>query len=126
VGLMDRGMAAHARRKKVTDGRWVTYTRGTEAINLTAWLDEATSRRLTEDPAAVAVTASEKTFVFSKADLVIGGAEVLPQKDDRITETIDGQDIAFELRPTQDDPGWNWFDINRTMLIVRMTRVKVK
>lgn len=126
MNLMARGMAAHIRRKKQTDGRTVTYSRGREAITLIVWPDAAESRRLTLDPVDTAVNVSDRTYVFAAADLVMGGTTVLPEKDDRITETINGEELAFELRVTPDNPGWNHFDNTRTMLIVRMKRVKPK
>ena len=38
MGLLDDGAAALIARKKESDGRQVTYTRGIEAITITAWL----------------------------------------------------------------------------------------
>lgn len=121
--LLDQGAAALIERQEQAAGRRVVYQRGNTAINLTAWPGDARFTRTPEEPGTVYVNA-DKAYLFDRSALVIDGARTLPEADDRIGERIRGEWCWFEVRPTADDPGWNFQDpATRSMICVRVQRV---
>ncbi len=117
--LLDRGIAAHTARMKTGAGRVVVYQRIVDgvlsAVNMTVWPGTATFQRDVADPGASVVQA-DKCYLFAVADLYLGGANVLPVKGDRIIETIDGQDVTFELMNEKGRPVWEFNDHTRQIL----------
>jgi hypothetical protein len=123
VALLDRGQAALLRRQKQAAGRDIIYSRGSEAITLTVWIGDNAAFSRTEEPAAT-VSWNERDYLFDAADLVMAGQQTTPKKGNRITETIDGQDVAYELRPRDAEPAWRYSDPMRTTIRVHLIRVK--
>lgn len=122
--LLDQGAAVLIERQQVAAGRSVVYMRGEKAIKLTAWPGDARFTRGLEEPGTVFIEA-DKAYLFARDELVIGGSRTLPQADDRIIERIRGEECVFEVRPTADDPGWNYQDAGtRRMICVRVQRVE--
>lgn len=123
MGLLDRGRAALVRRQQRAAGREVVYSRGDEAVTLTSWPGSSTLTAAIEDPGSVVVQ-SDRCYLFAAADLYIGGANVLPMRGDRITETIEGEECVFELMYQDGRPQYEWNDITRKILRVHTKRVK--
>jgi hypothetical protein len=121
VGLLDDGAAALIDRKQVSDGRSVTYSRGLKAITLTAWLGNTLFARNTDEPGA-SVVWGERDYVFAVSELVIDGQQVMPLKDDRIAEVIDGQEVTFEVSTPTGEPPARYLDLTRTMWLVHTKR----
>lgn len=125
-GLLDRGIASHIRRQKLAAGREVVYQRTTNgvvaSVELTAWPGTATFERTDNDTGATVIQA-DRCYLFATNDLFIGGANLLPLKGDRITETIDGQDVTFELMFDKQKPVWEFNDHTRQILRVWTKRV---
>lgn len=122
--LLDAGAAALIERQKIAAGRRVAYQRGEDAISLIVWPGNAAFTRSAEEPGNVIIN-SDKAYLFDRDDLVIRGAKTFPQADDRIIDRIKGEDCVFEVRPTHDDPGWNFQDEGtRSMICVRVQRVE--
>lgn len=121
MGLLDDGAAALIARKQLADGREVTYSRGTKARTLTAWLGNTLFARNTDEPGA-SVVWGERDYVFAVADLVLDGVQVVPLKDDRITEVIDGQEVTFEVSTPTGEPPARFLDLTRTMWLVHTKR----
>lgn len=111
---------------KAMAGRQIVYQRTTAgvlaAVNLTAWPGKSEFEVATND--GVAVSTADRCYLFAAADLYIGGANVLPEKGDRIIETIDGQDATFELMLDKSRPVWEFNDLTRTILRVWVKRVR--
>lgn len=121
MGLLDRGQAALNRRQKQAAGRVVTYSRGTEAVTLTAWIGSTAYTRTTDDPGA-SVVWSDRDYLFAAADLRIGGRQVTPEKDDRITEVVDGAEVVFEVSTAPGEPPYRFSDQTRTTYRVHTKR----
>lgn len=121
MGLLDDGAAALIERKQTADGRRVTYSRGQKAITLTAWLGNTLFARNTDEPGA-SVVWGERDYVFAVADLVIDGVQVMPLKDDRIAEVIDGQEVTFEVSTPTGEPPARFLDLTRQMWLVHTKR----
>lgn len=120
----EAAQAALIRRMKSKAGRPVTYTRGAETATLTAWQGNTLYSVATKEPGANVVR-GERDYLFATADLVIGGATVLPQKGDRITDTEpDGTPVTFELQTPTKEPVWRFSDQTRMVVRVHCKRVK--
>lgn len=98
-----------------TDGVAVTAVTGQEA------------RDLATRPAgsAVRVNNRERDYLIVLADLTAAsaGAFTLPAEGDRITETIDGREVTFEVSKRDGEPCWRWSDRERTRLRVHTKQV---
>lgn len=111
---------------KTGAGREIVYQRTTDgvlaAVNLTAWPGTAVFTR--ESPDGVTTIQADRCYLFTAADLYIGGANVLPEKGDRIIETIDGDDLTFEVMLDKGKPVWEFNDHTRQILRVWTKRVR--
>lgn len=123
MGLLDRAASFLATKQQQAYGRTITYARGAETATLTAWLGTSFFARSTEDPGASLVT-SERDYMIAAADLVIGGSQTVPQSGDRILETVDGEELIFEILVTAGEPGWRYSDQTRQIIRVHTKRVR--
>src|SRR6185437_6290915 len=121
MGLLHRCQAALVRRQKQAIGRRVVYTRGDSGVMLEAWLGNTLFARNTEEPGA-SVVWGERDYLFLAADLVIDGRMTLPMLGDRIIETIDGEEVQFELQTATGEPPWRFSDSMRTTIRVNTKR----
>lgn len=123
MGLMDRGAAALIRRMKESAGRTVTYTRligGT--ITLTAWVGNTLYSRTTEEPGA-SVVWGDRDYFCAVADLAVSGVAFDPAEGDRVTETIDGVPVTFELQTPTGEPPYRYSDQTRQIWRLHCKRV---
>lgn len=109
------------RRKKQADGRSVTYTRGDSSLSLTAWLGRTLFSRLASPGVGgAAVEWGDRDYLVAVADLTLGE----PALGDRITETINGTAVVFEvLTPDTGEPAWRYSDPTRTVWRIHTKRV---
>jgi len=104
-------------------GVGITYARGAESIGITATVGRTVFSSLAEG--APRVEFGERDYLILAADLVIGGGTSEPAIGDRITETIDGSDVVFEVvTPETGEPAWRWSDPQRTVWRVHVKRQK--
>lgn len=124
ANLLQRGLDYLVRTMEsaaAVDGG-VTYTRSSETVSLTAWVGRTVFRRNTQERAAIIF--GERDYLFQAADLVLGGTVTVPRKGDRITETVNGQSLVFEVMPPEsDEPVWRFSDQLRTVIRVHCKRV---
>jgi hypothetical protein len=121
MNRMQAATAALISRMKATNGVEVTYTRGEDAVELTAWPGRTVFKRNMQEAAAILF--GERDYLMAAAELVIGGSMVTPKKGDRITETIDGQLVTFEVQAPSDEPVWRYSDKTRMVLRIHCKRV---
>lgn len=113
MSLRSRGAAALTRRLLQSDGVEVTYTRGAQSEIITVWIGNTLFARTLDEPGA-SVIWGDRDYLIPVASLVIGGTATTPQKGDRITETIDGVPVVFELQTPTGEPSWRHSDQDRT------------
>ena len=95
MGRLSAGMARLASRQLEVNGESITYTRGAEALPLTA------VRGRTKQPAdgtnnRTTVESSDIDFLLPPSELVFGGVVSEPLKGDRITAGTE----VYEVWPT--------------------------
>lgn len=104
----------------------VTYTRasgtgaGTAALTATPMREQPDA---TAQPSPGTRSADrQREYVIVYADLVAGGFGE-PVEGDRITETVNGAAVVFEVVRNRLEPAWRWADQQRTRVVVH-TREK--
>jgi hypothetical protein len=114
MGLMNRAQAMLNRNLGTAAGVSVTYSRGNEAVPLTAWVGrtQALTDGRSQTP-QVKVDIGERDYLIPVAELHQSGFGE-PQKGDRITEVLNGCEVTFEVSPAEGVPAWKWSDAERT------------
>ena len=76
-------------------GETVTFQRGNLSVNVTAVPGK--TQLYSDDGAGARIEAVADDFRVRAADLILGGAVVIPQSLDRIILTLNGQILAYEV-----------------------------
>ena len=124
--LIDRGQAALNRRMKQAAGRTVSYVRGATTLILTAWLGRTLFAREPMEPGGAAAVWGDRDYLIAVADLadIAPPAIGIPAKGDRITETINGVPVTFEVStPDTGEPCQRFSDQTRTVYRIHTKRV---
>ena len=127
MALLQRGQAMLNRTLVADAGVSIVYARTvtdvTTTATLVAWVGRTLFAGQTSQNAARAEW-GERDYLIPVAALVIGGVPVTPQKNtDRITETINGVPVVFELQTPTGEPVWRFADQFRTLYRVHCKRV---
>lgn len=120
--LISRGMEFLARSLGQAAGVEVTYARSAASVTLTAWVGRTVFARTQSEPGP-SVIFGERDYLIPVADLVLAGSPAVPARGDRVTETIDGQAVTFEVAPVEGEPAWRYSDPARTLYRVHCKRV---
>lgn len=101
----------------------LTYSRGALSAPLTtAWVGRTLFAGQSQSSGARAEW-GERDYLIPVASLALGGVLVTPSKNDRITETIGGVPVVFELQTPTGEPCWRFSDMYRTLYRVHCKRV---
>lgn len=122
MSLISRGQAALNSWLTTAAGVSITYTRGAQSTTLTAWVGRTAFARTSSEPGAALIW-GERDYLIPVASLTLGGTGVVPTKGDRITQTIDGADVVYELMAMPGEPLWRYSDPTRTVYRVHCKRV---
>lgn len=93
--LLEDGISAHFDRVKDAAGVSITYSRNADAVTLTAVPGETTFEATDQTGAVVQVISQD--FIFEQSDLVLNGTTVTPQRNDKITRTVNGATRTYRL-----------------------------
>ena len=93
--MLEQGAAWLDAMRTKHASRTVTYTRGTDAVELSATLG-ATSYEVA-DEFGVTVEAKATDILVSAADLVLAGGQVQPEPGDQVHVTIGDEVHVFEV-----------------------------
>lgn len=120
----DAGQAALIRRQKAARGVSATYTRGSTAVPLVVWDGRTLFSRQPKEPGGAAAVWGDRDYLFAVSDLVAAGIPGTPQLGDRVTETIGGTAVTFEITtPDTGEPAVRFSDQTRTVWRVHTKRV---
>lgn len=124
MGLLDDGQAALIRRMKAAYGRTVNYTRGAVANQVVAWLGRTLFARSASEPGGATASWGDRDYLVAVADLAAAGVSGGPQLGDRVTETIAGAAVTFEvMTPDTQEPAVRYSDATRTVWRIHTKRV---
>ena len=115
--LFDRATIWLAAKTQSAAGRSVVYARPGVRLSIN-------STRMSEDEQAIDATGAmvivrQHSFVIIAADL----AGLEPRSGDRITETVAGAVMTWEVMPHAGSPCWKWEDDGGLMLRVFVKEV---
>lgn len=103
--------------------RLIGYERGSDATVLPATVGRTVFR--TDDGYGAQVRTEARDYLILAADLVLPGAGLtLPQRGDRIRETIGtGAAVIYEVMAPGDEPAWRYSDAYRQTLRIHTKQV---
>lgn len=127
MGLLQDGQALINRTLAADAGVSVVYSRTvngvTTSVTLTAWVGRTLFAGSNEANGA-RVEWGERDYLIPVSSLMLGGILTLPARNtDRITETIGGVAVVFELMTPTGEPVWRYSDQYRTLYRVHCKRV---
>lgn len=123
--LMARGMAFVGEKLATAAGVSVTYQRANVSATLTVVPgdQQAVAVRLGQVPQGSS-SWMERDYLIDAADFAAAGFDGTPALGDRITETLAGESVTFELmRPSGGGQPWNWSEPERLTYRVHAKRV---
>lgn len=124
--LMDRGLSMLTRNLKAAAGVTAIYTRGTYSVTLSGSTSVVVGNTLfkLQDANGLRMMWGERDYLIASADLILNGSATEPAENDRITETINGTSMTFEVLPiATSEPAWRWSDPSRSVYRIHVKRV---
>jgi len=117
-----RDLALLRAQRKAHMGTAVTYRRGADSVEVTATIGETPFRIAQGYGAEIVVRMRD--YLIEAADLVLDGAEVLPEAGDRIEEVVGDDTYVHEVMgPGNGEPPWRWSGPDRGTLRVHAKHV---
>lgn len=102
----------------------VVYVRGTDSVDLTA-VPAGTTFQVT-DKDGVTSWERGKDYIFAASDLVLSGDTVLPQRNDKIKETIGGKVFVWTTTGSSTARVYRFSDPAQTTIRLSMKLDKVE
>ena len=121
--MIQQGMACLAEKLKAHASTPVLYRRGAEEVTVQAVVGRSLLK-LDDGYGGVRVTWTDRDFVIAAQDLILGGNVTLPQRGDRIEQTIDGVTHVFEVAAPGGEPEWRWSDPHQIMLRIHTVKLE--
>ena len=101
--------------------RLVTYKRGAETIVVSATIGRTVFE--IDDGVGVSTQYEARDFLILAQELMLGGERTLPQRGDRIQETVGDQSIEYEVLAPGKEPCWRYSDPFRKTLRIHTKQV---
>ena len=121
MDLLDQASAWLDGKRKAHLSRPVTYQRGVESVAVQATVGRTVFELA--DAYGVVERTESRDFLVLAADLVLGGAAVLPERGDRIRETDGAKVYVYEVMAPGKEPHWRWSDDYRRTLRIHTKHV---
>ena len=99
----------------------VTYQRGAENVTLQATIGR-TLFELQDAKGFIQKTES-RDYLISTSDLILDSQVVLPQRGDKIIETVGDKTFTYEVLAPGKEPVWRYSDPYRTQLRIHTKHV---
>lgn len=97
TNMLQDGVVWLGGQLKNSAGLTVSYSRGAYSVSLTATATYHEYQILDEEGFATVVLSRD--YLLHAADVVLNAVQVTPRSGDRITETISGVSVVFEVMP---------------------------
>jgi len=107
------------RKKHAT--RQVTYRRGVDSVSVQATVGRTVFEQ--DDGSGVIVRTEIRDYLIDTVDLVLAGQPALPERGDRIEETVGGKKFTYEVMPLGTEPHWRYSDPYRKTLRVHTKHI---
>ena len=102
--------------------RTVTYRRSPNSANVNASIGRTEFE--VDDGFGVLQKIESRDFLILAADLVLAGAPVLPERGDRIDETVGTTTYVYEAMAPGSEPAWRYSDPYRKTLRIHTKLVE--
>lgn len=102
-----------------------TYRRGDSEIPLTK-VGRGTKTFRFVDERGTAKRIETSDFLIETAQLVLGGSVIEPRIGDRITETVAGQLVTYQVVSINKEPCFRWSDPDRTQMRIHTQKNKTE
>ena len=123
--LLQTGSDWLADQLKTHASRPVVYRRGALQVAVQATVGR-TFLKLDDGYGGVRMEWTDRDFLIQAADLVLGGAAVLPERGDKIRETQGTKTFIYEVMAPAKEPPWRWSDVFRKVLRIHTKQVGVE
>ena len=120
--LLQTGLEWLSDQLKEHASREVVYERGAEQVAVQATLGR-TLLKLDDGYGGVRMEWTDRDFLVQAADLVLAGNAVLPQRGDKVRDTVGSQVFVFEVLAPGKDPPWRWSDPFRKTLRIHTKQI---
>lgn len=121
--LLHDGLAWLSAQLKAGASQQVVYRRGAESVTVNAVVGKSLLK-LDDGYGGVRITWTDRDFLIAAEDLVIGGNATLPQRGDRIEQTIGDVTHIFEVAAPGGEPEWRWSDPHQIMLRIHTVKLE--
>lgn len=118
---MQRGASWLSDRLQAAAGRTITYRRNQLTVSITgvSVLNEYEA----VDDDGFRTTLQIHDWLFAPEDIVLRSETITPRPGDRITETLSGVTVVYEVTPIGDAPCVEWVDTSGIMIRVHTKRI---
>lgn len=123
--LLRDGLAWLSAQLKAGASQQVVYRRDTESVTVNAVVGKSLLK-LDDGYGGVRMEWTDRDFLIAAEDLVIGGNATLPQRGDRIEQTIGDVTHVFEVAAPGGEPEWRWSDPHQIMLRIHTVKLEEK
>ena len=120
--LLQTGLEWLSDQLKEHASREVVYERGAEQVAVQATLGR-TLLKLDDGYGGVRMEWTDRDFLVQAADLVLAGNAVLPQRGDKVRDTVGSQVFVFEVLAPGKEPPWRWSDPFRKTLRIHTKQI---
>lgn len=110
-----------ANLRKTQMGTSVVYRRGNDSATVTATIGHTTFE--VDSGYGVLEEYQSRDFLILAADLVLASQQVLPERGDRIRETVGEQTFVYEVLAPSGQQPWRYSDPYRTTLRIHTKHV---
>jgi hypothetical protein len=120
LDLLQTGSDWLAGKLKQHASRQVIYQRGGQQVVVQAVIGR---KEFESEGAEGRLYVRSNDFLIQRADLVLGGAAVLPERGDRIIVNFGSGPVTFEVLPDDGVPPWEYSDEFEKLLRIHTKRV---
>jgi hypothetical protein len=105
--------------------RQVVYRRGAQEVAVQATIGR-TLLKLDDGYGGVRMEWTDRDFLIHAADLVLGANTVLPERGDKVRESVGATTFVYEVMAPGKEPAWRWSDGFRKLLRIHTKQVGVE
>lgn len=112
--ILERGSNWLEDQRVAHASRPVTYQRGASSVDVPASIGRTEFE--IDNGVGILERSESRDFLVPAADLVLDGAQALPERGDRIRETIGTVTFLYEVMAPGKEPPWRYSDAYRRTL----------
>jgi hypothetical protein len=123
--LLRLGQEWLANQLKTHASKTVVYARGANQTSVTAIIGR-TLLKLEDGYGGVHMQWTDRDFLIPPDELVLAGAQVIPERGDTIREADNGKIYVYEVNVPGSEPTWRWSDPHRRLLRIHTKQIGIE